>query len=79
MIDAKKAKELANAEFPELNVSACLDIGKSFAFTFVDEDNIPVAGVPVVTVTKDYGNIDYLTVPPIENLEVLEKAKEIEI
>lgn len=79
MIDAKKAKELAEVEFPDLHISACFDAGKGFAFTFVGEDNMPVPGTPVVIITKDDGSIDYLDVPPIENLKVLEEAKRIEI
>ena len=69
----KKAKEEA-LDFPLL---WCLDIGDGYAFFFSPEPIPP--GLPIVTVDKISGNIGFLTIPPLENLDLLDKGKEIPI
>lgn len=79
MITIKEAKTKAKAEMPELEVVSCVDIGNKYAFSFgIDKDNIP-PGTPIVCVNKENGKITHLTIPPIENIAVLENAKEIDL
>ena len=79
MITVKDAKNIAKAEMPELEIIACVDIDNKYAFSFgVDKDNIP-PGTPIICVDKTDGKVSHLTIPPIENIAVLENGKEIEL
>ena len=79
MITIKEAKNKAKAEMPELEIISCIDIGNRYAFSFgVDKDNIP-PGTPIVCIDKEKGEISFLTIPPIRNIELLEKGKEIDL
>ena len=77
MITYQKAIEIAKsliAEFPPCEV---LDFDEHFAVAF-DMGDTPPPGVPsVVLVHKSTEETDYLTIPPIENIERLEKAPTI--
>ena len=77
MITIEKACELAKKEMKGLNIIGCVDIGDRYAFSFgVDKDNIP-PGTPTVGVAKENGKISYITIPPIENIDILCKGKEV--
>lgn len=73
MIALETAKDIALKQFPGYSVCEIRDIGDKWAFGY---DTI-APGIPYVCVSKSNGDIDYLTVPPIENLEILEKGKVI--
>lgn len=73
MIALEAAKDIALKQFPGYSVCEIRDMGNEWAFGY---DTI-VPGIPYVCVSKSNGDIGYLTVPPIENLEILEKGKVI--
>lgn len=76
MISLKTGKEIAEKEFSEFPIGRIIDIGEMWAFCF-DSGEPPVPGAPIVTVGKEDGEIGYLPVPPIENLDIIENGKVI--
>lgn len=70
MIDLKKAKAICKKEYSEFPIDEIIDIGDMWAFTF-DSGEPPVPGAPIITVRKEDGKVGYITIPPIENLEIL--------
>ena len=74
MINIEKAKELCKKENSDFPIGTIIDIGNKWAFCF-DTDE---PGIPIVTVRKEDGKIDYMTIPPLSNLDVLEKGTIIE-
>lgn len=77
MIELKAAYEKAHKEFSDYKLIECLDIGNAYAFYFSLGDAVP--GVPYVAVNKESGSVEYLTIPPFENLEIIRKGKKIEV
>ena len=77
MITIEKACELAKKEIKNLNIIGCVDIGDKYAFSFgFDKDNIP-PGTPMIGVAKENGKISHITIPPIENIDILNNGKEV--
>lgn len=74
MISIEKAMKIAKKEIAEYPVDTVMDLGDRWGVSFNSGD-IPVPDIPVVTIDKNNGGIEYLTIPPIENLDVLEAAK----
>lgn len=79
MIELKAAYEKAHKEFPDYKLIECLDIGDAYAFYFSQSETENIPGVPYVSVDKESGSVEYLTIPPIENLKRIQKGKKIEI
>lgn len=75
----EELKHIAQNEFKDMVIVSCKDIGDSLAFSYETMDGDVIPGVPIVSVSKSDGTVDYMTIPPIENLEKLEKGKEIQI
>lgn len=79
LIDLKKACSIAKKEFKDLELINCIDIGDKYVFSFgVNKDDVP-PGLPIVCVQKENGKVSYMTIPPLENLKILENGKEIEV
>lgn len=77
MIELKKAYEKAHKEFPDYKLIECVDIGDAYAFYFSPGDSIP--GVPYVAVNKETEAVSYLTIPPFENLKIIQNGKRINV
>lgn len=77
MITYEEAYKRANNEYEDLKTISCIDIGEKYVFSFgIDKDDIP-PGVPMVSISKKNAKVGYLTISPFENIELLEKGKEI--
>lgn len=79
MIGFQEAKAIAEKQMPDMVVDSCTDIGSAFVFAFRMEDGEVFPGTPFIVVSKEEGNTWEMAVPPIENLEILEAGREIEI
>lgn len=77
MISLEKAKEICKNEYSEFPIAEIVDVGGMWAFCF-DSGEPPVPGIPIVTVCKEDGKIGYMTIPPLENIEILENGKVVE-
>lgn len=79
MIELKAAYEKAHKEFPDYKLMECVDIGDAYAFYFSPSETEITPGVPYVSVNKESGSAEYLTIPPIENLKRIRNGKKIQI
>lgn len=77
MISLERAKEIAIQNFSEYPIGEIIDIGNRWAFCY-DSGEPPVPGIPIVTVKKEDGKTGYMTVPPLENLDILSNGTVIE-
>jgi hypothetical protein len=78
-VNFEELKRIAQNEFEDMVIVSCKDIGNSLAFSYETTDGDVIPDVPIVCVDKSDGSIEYMTIPPIENLIKLEKGKEIQI
>ena len=83
MIDIIKAQAIIKKAgcFEVYQIENCIDIGDRFAFVFrlkSDKPGFPAPGLPVICVNKTTEELSILTVPPMENLDLLNNGKEIE-
>lgn len=77
MITYEEAYKKAKKENEDLKIISCVDIGEKYVFSFgIDKDNIP-PGIPMVSVSKGNAKVEYFTIPPLENIDLLEKGKEL--
>ena len=76
MMTVAQAKKLAADTYSEYPIAEILDIGDRWALSF-DSGDPPLPGIPTVTVNKETGEVGWLPIPPLENLEILEKGKVI--
>jgi len=74
MISVKEAKQIAVKEYSEYPVAEILDIGNRWVFCF-DTGDPPIPGTGMVTVDKETGEVGWLTIPPLENIALLEAGK----
>lgn len=74
MIPIEKAIEIAKKEISEYPVDTVVDLIEKWGVSF-DGGDVPAPDIPIVTVDKKSGKTGILTIPPIENLDVLESAK----
>ena len=72
MINLQSAMRIAENEMPDLEIKECTDIGNQFAFGFglKKSDEIP-PGTPIICVDKETGKVSEMTIPPLENLDLL--------
>lgn len=71
MITLDVAKTIAKKEFPDFDIFSIKDIGDRWAFDF----DASVPGVPIVCVDKLDGAVSWLTIPPLENLDIVDRGK----
>lgn len=76
MITIAEAKKLAIKSYGggKLPIAGILDIGDRWAFE-LDSGDPPMPGVPTITVNKETGEVKELTIPPLENLYLLNSGK----
>lgn len=73
MISIQDAIKIAKEDQSDYPVVEVIDLKSKWGVSF-DSGDIPIPDLPVVTVDKDSGRTDVITIPPIENLDVLESA-----
>lgn len=78
MLDIREAKEAAQKEFANYPIADVIDIGESWVFEY-DTGIPPIPDTPLVVISKKTGTVGYMTIPPFENLEILEKGTKVEI
>lgn len=78
MFPIEKAIKIAKEQFPEFDIYDITDIGEKFAFSFDTGDN-PVPGIPFVCVSKENGEVSFLTIPPIENIKLIENGRKVKM
>lgn len=75
-----QAYRKANSYLPDCNVVSCKDIGDALVFALNQKDtDTLLPGLPMVGVMKSTGELFEITIPPIENLDRLKRAKDIPI
>lgn len=79
MIDHIEAKKIAEKQMPTMRIESCFDIGDRYVFSFTDENGDTPPGTPFICVDKQSREISELTVPPIQNLDIIEAGTEIEL
>ena len=78
MITIQKACELAKKEMKEYDIIDCVDIGDEYVFSFSLDGEI-VPATPMISIAKKNGKLSYFTIPPIENIDVLNNGTKIDI
>lgn len=73
MITVAQAIELAVEQQPKFPVSKIIDFGDRWGACY-DSGNPPAPGTPIVTITKEAGETGILTIPPLENLPLINSA-----
>lgn len=79
MIDHITAKKKAEKEMPDLRVESCFDIGDRYAFSFCTASGDIPPGTPFVCIDKQGGEVSFLPIPPLDNLDIIEAGTEIEL
>lgn len=79
MITLGKAVKIARNTQKYLVVSECVDIGDRYAFSFETADGEIPPGTPVVCVAKNNGRVTYMSIPPLENLDILNGGNPVDI
>lgn len=74
MIDLEKAKIIAQKKFLEYPICSIIDIGEKWAFSY-DTGEVPIPGISIITVEKKDGKVAEMPIPPLENLDILDKGK----
>ena len=78
MINLKEAYNKAQAEFSKYTLKDCVDIGNAFAFYF-SRSNESIPGIPYIVVNKETGKVEYLSVPPLKNLYLIQNGVRLNI
>ena len=76
MITLEKAKNIAQKYMYGYPIAEIIDIGECWVFCF-NTGIHPVPGIPAVTVNKKDGVVGVVTVPPLENLDLLDSGEVI--
>lgn len=86
MITYKKACEIANGirqkEFPSFKYSHVVDIADRWSFSFSvysPDDRRTMTPAPSFFVFKEDGRVEWYGIPPLENLDILESGKTIDL
>jgi hypothetical protein len=69
-MDIKEAKTIVQKTITDYPINLIVDIGDSWAFGF-DTGEPAVPGIPFVCINKHNGKTSYLTIPPLENLNMI--------
>jgi len=82
MVDLHNAYNIAALEaknvFQDAELIGCTDITDRFAFD-IGSNGRPLKGAPVITVSKDAGEIGYLDLPSEESFALLDAGVDIDI
>ena len=82
MITYKKAcrliKDIKEKDFPENVKVKAFDLSDRWAFEFYYDEKTLYGGLPRFFVYKENGEIEAFSIPPMENLKLLQTSKEIE-
>lgn len=85
MIAYKKACEIADSirqkEFPSFKYVHVVDIADRWSFSFsvyAPDDQRTMTPAPSFFVFKERGRVEWYTIPPLENLDLLESGNTIE-
>ena len=73
-----EAKRTAEEHMPGLRVAACYDLGDKYAFAFCGLSDEVVPGTPFVCVGKGSDEVSFMTVPPLDNLDIIEMGKAVD-
>ena len=73
MISWQEGKEIAakELEYPMLEI---WDLGDKWVYVF-DAGRPAAPGMPLVSISKDEGKVGYITIPPLENIGILDEGK----
>lgn len=71
MITIDTAKIIAQNEFPDFPIYSIIDVGDEWAFDY----DTPIPGIPFICVSKSNGSVRRLSVPPLENLDIIENGE----
>lgn len=66
----------------KFNIEKCVDIGDKYAFYLGlrnSKKELPIPGMPIICIDKLTGELSELTIPPLENIEVLNSGIEIDV
>lgn len=73
MISWQEGKEIAKKEI-EYPILEIWDLGDRWVYVFCAGS--PAApGIPMVSISKDEGKVGYITIPPLENIGILDEGK----
>lgn len=78
MISNERAINIAKEQFPDFPIYDITDIGEELAFSY-DTGEPPIPGIPFVCVNKNTGDVRYLTIPPIDNIRIIENGKSVTV
>ena len=73
MVSWQEGKEIAQKEL-EYPILEIWDLGDRWVYVF-DAGSTAVPGIPMVTISKNEGKVGYITIPPLENICVLDEGK----
>ena len=79
MITFEQAVNTAKAENPGMVVESCTDIGDQWAFYFIPETGEETTWEPYTTIAKETGTVDFLTIPPVSNLALIQKGTRVPV
>lgn len=71
MVTLENAKNIARNQYPNYPIFSITDIGDKWVFNY----DTPVPDIPFVCINKVSGAVSLLTVPPLENLDIIENGK----
>ena len=73
MVSWQEGKEIAakELEYPILEI---WDLGDKWVYVF-DAGRPAAPGMPLVSISKDEGKVGYITIPPLENIGILDEGK----
>lgn len=73
MVSWQEGKEIAakELEYPILEI---WDLGDKWVYVF-DSGSPSAPGIPMVSISKDEGKVGYITIPPLENIGILDEGK----
>jgi hypothetical protein len=76
----KNALAFWKPKFPEYDtLQSCIDIGNAWVFNFTNDDLVRKPGIPLVIVSKITAECDCFTIPPMENLDLLDLGEEVDV
>ena len=79
-MDTKQAISIAHGYAEKYEIIGCVDIGNAYAF-YINYPGIAEIepGLPIIVVDKESGAVSEMSIPPLENLDILERGTPIPI